>query len=109
MLGPKRLEDLRLGHPSLAWSLAARTSNEKDFAEFIRAARMLPDESYVRAWVGRTSFEARLRQEALARADRLAKRVSRLAARTHPRASRELLGLIESLRSAYDREPHGRI
>ena len=49
---PKGKEDLRNGRPSFIWSVASEISNEADYSRLIHASRMLPDESFLNAWVG---------------------------------------------------------
>ncbi len=60
----KRLEDLYLRRPSWVWAFAAKTFDARDYADFVRAVRMLPNESYLAAWTGVHDFSERARASA---------------------------------------------
>ncbi len=47
---PKGKEDIRNGRPSFIWAVAAQIANEADYARFIHAAQMLPNESFIISW-----------------------------------------------------------
>ena len=62
----KRFEDLLLRRPSWVWAYAARTCNDRDYADFIRAVQRLPDdESLLKAWMATHAFAERARVAAL--------------------------------------------
>lgn len=48
LMGPKRMEDLRLKRPSWIWSYAATELSPADYARWIHAVRALPDERELR-------------------------------------------------------------
>lgn len=47
---PKGKEDIRNNRPSFIWLVAAEIANESDYARFIHAAQMLPNESFITSW-----------------------------------------------------------
>lgn len=98
---PKRYEDLALKRPSWAWAYAAKAYAARDYAEFVRSARHLPDESYLRAWVGLHDFEAVLKTEAKAEMERTLNALQARLGETHPRALAALRGIALELEKSY--------
>ncbi len=60
----KRLEDLYGRRPSWIWAFAAKSCAPKDYDDFVRAVRVLPDESFLLAWLGIHGFARKARAEA---------------------------------------------
>lgn len=97
----KRYEDLLLKRPSWVWALAAKRYSARDYQDFVRAARYLPDESYLSAWLGLHDFANVLRLASVRDLDSTMSEIMSRFGNSHPETTQELWELGEALKRSY--------